>query len=67
MLLRGGGAGLGAERKTIQKRIFGGRHDNNILNVQILLSKNSQNDSHWGILTIALTELTLTGNVKNRV
>ena len=37
----GGGGGLGAERKIFQNAVFRGkRHDNKILNVQILLSRN---------------------------
>ena len=41
VLLRGGGA-FGAEREIVQKRCFfrGKRHDNKILKVQILLSRN---------------------------
>ena len=36
-----GGGGLGAERKTVQNAAFRGkRHDNKILKVQILLSRN---------------------------
>ena len=37
----GGGATLGAERKIVQSVVFGGkRHDNIILKVRILLSRN---------------------------
>ena len=36
-----GGEALGAERKIVQNAVFRGkRHDNKILKVQILLSKN---------------------------
>ena len=39
--LQGGGVGRGAERKIVQNAIFHGkRHDNKILKVKILLSRN---------------------------
>ena len=40
-LFRGGGEALGAERRTVQNAAFHGkRHDNKILKVRILLSRN---------------------------
>ena len=48
-----GGVGRGAERKIVQNAIFRGkRHDNKILKVEILLSRNfvvmAQAPSCWG-------------------
>ena len=40
-LFRGGGVGRGGERKIVQNAIFHGkRHDNKILKLKILLSRN---------------------------
>ena len=50
---RGGGGGRGAERKIVQNAIFHGRrHDNKILKVKILLSRNFVVMAQAPILTL---------------
>ena len=59
-VFQGGGVGAGAERKIVQNAIFRGkRHDNKMLKVQILLSRNfvvmAQAPNVWNLQALSQT------------